>query len=144
MTHPKRTILLIHGAWHSPAHFAPFRTILTTHEYPSVCPQLPSYNSNNTTLYDDASTIVANLTQLVVMHSYGGMVGTQAIDASFSKIAREKEGKAGGVLGLLYMCAFIVQEGQNLVTSLGEAPPFTPVQDRSFPISSIYSLFPVH
>ncbi|GAQ87851.1 hypothetical protein KFL_003820060 [Klebsormidium nitens] len=59
------------------------------------------------------------------MHSYGGTVGTEAVHATLGKCAREAEGKAGGVLRLVFLCAFVVQEGASLLSlSKGEAPPY--------------------
>jgi pimeloyl-ACP methyl ester carboxylesterase len=52
---------------------------------------------------------------MVVMHSYGGIVGTEAVHESLAKKAREGKVLPGGVLGLLYMCAFLL-------------PPFVPVE----------------
>lgn len=46
----------------------------------------------------------------VFMHSYGGLVGTEAC-RGLSKTARAAAGKEGGVTRLIYCCAFILPEG---------------------------------
>jgi len=127
ITREKPTILFVHGGWHSSAHFEPIISLLSQHSYPALCPQLPSYYSRTTiNLYDDASTIRSALAKLVetegkevlvVFHSYGGQVGTEAVYESFGKKYREKLGLKGGVVGLFYMCAFILPLGQSVVGS---------------------------
>jgi len=63
--------------------------VLDAHGYTSIYPALPSANTSppTVTLYDDAKLIrseVGNLVEegkdvVVVMHSYGGIVGSEAI-----------------------------------------------------------------
>ena len=106
--------------------------------YPTVCPQLPSFDAKDTkiSLPEDAACIKAELQKLVeeqgkdvivVMHSYGGVVGTEAVHESFGKKHREAKGLIGGVIRLLYLCAFVLREGASLATALGGLPPFIPV-----------------
>src|SRR5271154_642262 len=59
MTPTTPTIFIIHGAWHSPAHFQPLRSVLEAHGYPSSCPALPSVSASPpvVTLCDDAKLI---------------------------------------------------------------------------------------
>lgn len=59
---------------------------------------------------------------IVVAHSYGGLVTTQSVTAEFSK-AREAKGLAGGVVHLVFMCAFIVPLGESLESALGGLLP---------------------
>lgn len=69
-----------------------------------------------TSLADDGKEIV------VLMHSYGGMVGTDALyDMSVS--SRAEAGLKGGVKRLVYMCAFIPQKGQSLAGIFGGSLP---------------------
>jgi hypothetical protein len=92
---------------------------------------------------EDAECIRSELTELidakskdvvVLAHSYGGMVASQAIDSDFGKKVRESHGKSGGVVRIVYMCAFIVLKGESLGSALGggpapdtKLPPFIPV-----------------
>ena len=56
-------------------------------------------------------------------------MGTQAVDESLGKKVREGKGLSGGVLRLVYLCAFIVPLGQSLASALGGAlPPFIPIE----------------
>ena len=55
---------------------------------------------------------------VVVCHSYGGIPGAGAAHG-LSKIARAKEGKKGGVIGLIYISGFVVPEGSSLLDIMG-------------------------
>ncbi|ESZ98344.1 hypothetical protein SBOR_1222 [Sclerotinia borealis F-4128] len=142
----KPTILFIHGSWHSPAHFRPVRDLFEAEGYPTECPRLPTFNSKPAppvvSLIDDVQ-VVQNLLKklveeqekevLVVVHSYGGIVGSEAVLASFGRESRAKEGtgKKGGVLHLLYMCAFVVPVGASLSSALGGGlSPFVKVEEN--------------
>lgn len=71
-----------------------------------------------TSLADNGKEIVA------LMHSYGGVVGTEALyDTSIS--SRAKIGLKGGVKRLVYMSAFVPQKGQSLAgICRGGLPPW--------------------
>ncbi|KAK0130469.1 hypothetical protein ONS96_000988 [Cadophora gregata f. sp. sojae] len=137
----KPTILIVHGAWHSAVHFAPLIELLTRAGYQTVCPTLPTFNSKPPMkdLYDDSKFIQSILKHLieeeekdviVVAHSYGGIVGTQALTEDLSSKARAKKGLKGGVTHLLYMAAFVLEVGGTLANALGGSlPPFIPVAD---------------
>ena len=51
------------------------------------------------------------------MNSYGGIPTTQACHG-LSRKEREAAGKPGAVVGLVYLSALLVQEGQSLAESL--------------------------
>lgn len=138
----KPTVLFVHGAWHSPKHFQPARDAFESAGYPTECPCQPTFDARagTATLYDDAKCIRFLLNELVekqgkdvicVLHSYGGVVGTEAIDASLGKKNRQDNGLSGGVLGLLYMAAFVLPLGSSLSTAFGGSlPPFIQVEVR--------------
>ena len=93
------TIVFVLGAWHSPRHFERVSNLLNVQGFPTSCPALASVGGSNTmTMYDDAAIVRAELDKLIVeekkdvivaLHSYGGVVGTQAVDASLSKRTRK-------------------------------------------------------
>ena len=79
-------------------------------------------------LYDDDYTNRSALAGLVesegkevvlVLHSYGGMVGTEAVQGSLGRKYRKNLGLKGGVGGLFYMCALILPLGQSLMSRDG-------------------------
>ena len=136
----KPTVLFIHGSWHSPKHFRPVRDLFEDAGYPTECPCQPSFDTKppTTYMYEDAKAIRAELNKLiedqgkdviVAMHSYGGVVGTEAVDESLGKKVRESKGLPGGVLELLYICAFVLKPGDSLASTFaGDFPPFIPVE----------------
>lgn len=141
----KPTIFFVHGAWHQPAHMTPIMDMLEADGYPCVCPQQPSFNLPSAQMRDfpmtrDAAAIRGALdkliveeerTVLVVLHSYGGVVGTEAVDASLGIRARAAKGEKGGVLRLVYMCAFILPAESSLGDAFGgKLPPIIKTEVR--------------
>ena len=57
-----------------------------------------------------------------VLHSYGGVVGTEAVHESLGKHARHGKGRSGGVVALLYMTAFIIPKGDSPASARGGTP----------------------
>jgi pimeloyl-ACP methyl ester carboxylesterase len=97
-----------------------------------LCPELPSVGADPPrSLHDDARHVRAELELLiehgekiiVVMHSYGGMVGTQAA-ARLGLAERARKGQQGGVIRLFYACSFMLPAGFDLDGSLGGLPPW--------------------
>lgn len=56
------------------------------------------------------------------MNSYGGFPGTEA-SKGLSKSERQKEGKKGGLTGLVYLASFIPPVGVSLRSSMGDNLP---------------------
>lgn len=139
MTTTKPTVLFVHGSWHNPNHFRRVRDLFEAKGYSTSCPLHPSIGKLPPIgLKEDAKCIRDELKSLVdiqeknvivVAHSYGGIVATEALHAEFAKIARQEKGISGGVVHLVYMCAFLLPLGDSLATALGgeELPPFIPV-----------------
>ena len=145
----KPTILFIHGSWHNPAHFEGIRNLFESQGYPTSCPLQPSIDHRPPTgLKEDAQVIQDELTKLihkqqkevlVVAHSYGGIVATESITQDLSINARREKGLKGGVLHILYMCAFLLVEGKSLASALGGLPPWIPVDVYSSAYPNIIS-----
>jgi pimeloyl-ACP methyl ester carboxylesterase len=123
------TVLLVHGAWHTPKHFERVRVFLETAGYRTSCGELPTTGQLPPIgLFEDAQSIRDELKRLiedehrnvfVVAHSYGGVVATQATDAEFSRAARAAKGLPGGVLRIVYMCAFLPLLGESVASLFG-------------------------
>ncbi|EIW78640.1 alpha beta-hydrolase [Coniophora puteana RWD-64-598 SS2] len=121
----KPTVLIVHGCFHTPAHFSAFRELLHAREYDTVCPHLPSTSKlppdyAPATLQEDAECMLVELRRLVedegkqvivVAHSYGGMVASEAVKAELGRKAREGKGEKGGVLRIVFLCAILVPLG---------------------------------
>lgn len=95
-----RTIVLVHGAWHGPWCWAPVLARLDEAGVPAVAVELALRD-----LHDDAAIVRSTLDGidgpvLLVGHSYGGMVITEA-------------GVHPAVEHLVYLAAFAVDEGET-------------------------------
>ncbi|KAL4925054.1 alpha/beta hydrolase [Aspergillus undulatus] len=116
------TVVLIPGAWLTPAFYEPFLSTITTAGNPALCAAYPSFDPADTATTDckadtDAlSQILRPLVEnegrdiLLVMHSYAGMPGAAAAKG-LSKTERQTQGKPGGIVGMVFVAAFIVPEG---------------------------------
>ncbi|KAJ0415783.1 alpha/beta-hydrolase [Aspergillus carlsbadensis] len=119
------TIVLIPGAWHTPAAYAEFTTALRTLGHEVHVPRLTTLNGSrppNTDLGTDTDLIRTYVESLasagrsitVLMHSYGGQVGTNAL-AGLGRESRAAKGLPGGVVGLLYIAAATLTEGRSMM-----------------------------
>ncbi|KAJ5609030.1 hypothetical protein N7528_009597 [Penicillium herquei] len=126
MTTP--TFVFSLGAWITPDVLDSTRSHLSKLGYSSECPAHPSTGAEppSKSLSDDVNSLREALIKLadegrdliVVAHSYGGVVTSCAVDG-LSKQLREKEGRAGGVINVVYLAAFALDQGQSLLGMLG-------------------------
>ncbi|CZT02610.1 hypothetical protein WAI453_002125 [Rhynchosporium graminicola] len=122
------TIVFTPGAWHGTWAFDTVRLQLENLGYPTEAVPLPSVGSNdlNAGLSDDAAALRAVLVTLtdsgkdiiMVAHSYGGVVATNAVEG-LGFATRRAAGNRGGVTMLVYMTAFAVPLGTSLLDGLG-------------------------
>jgi pimeloyl-ACP methyl ester carboxylesterase len=119
----KPTIVFVPGIWEGPTVFSSVANTLSSppHAYPTLLITLPNtgkISPANETLQGDVRGIQAQMEPLVeagkeiilVMHSAGGFLGSNAIKG-WSLEARRKEGKQGGVRKLVYLTAGLLPEG---------------------------------
>ena len=133
----KPTILIIQGCFQRPVVYEALKHRLETLGYPTVHPSLPTCGNTNDpnfpslTLLNDAQAVREKLellvereqkTVMVVMHSYGGLVGSEAIPESMSHDKRRKEGLLGGVIHLFFISAFLLDPGQSVLDVFGVSP----------------------
>ncbi|KAJ5210070.1 hypothetical protein N7491_009882 [Penicillium cf. griseofulvum] len=138
------TILFVPGAWITPAFYQPFIHALSHAHYdvhyagyPSLDPKEP-LTATCQVDSDAVTNILHSLVEdegkdvVVFMHSYGGMPGSAAA-SGLSKVQRVQEGKTGGVIGLLYLGAFVVPEGHSCAgLQGGNLPPWI-LLDQPYP-----------
>lgn len=62
-------------------------------------------------------------TVVLVMHSYGGLVGTNAV-VGLELSARVAKGERGGVAHCLFIAAFLVPKGNSLLGMFPKPPPY--------------------
>ncbi|KAH7134991.1 hypothetical protein B0J11DRAFT_517282 [Dendryphion nanum] len=124
------TVVFFAGACADPSCFDLLAAIFHRAGYPTVYHTALSLNPSDpasTTTLQDAenarrTTILPLLENgkelIVVVHSYGGVVGGQAA-AGLSKASRLADGEKGGIVGLLYIVGNIVLEGETLLQAVG-------------------------
>jgi len=131
------TILIIQGSFQTPLVYSALQDSLKAKGYPVVHPTLPSCSNTSApsfpsiTLIDDALAVRLQLTKLieyehrtvlVVMHSYGGLVGSEAIPKELTQSHRSSQGLPGGVIHLFFFSAFLLPAGQSVLSAFGESP----------------------
>jgi len=131
-TMTKPTFIFVPGICHTSAVFSRVINLLTKLGYachgldlPSVGanPGLPDFSADVSTLQDSINNCLsAGEDTVVVLWSYGGIVGTEAVLPSMLKSARQKEGKAGGVKHLVYLAAPILPVGMSVAKSNPQTP----------------------
>ncbi|KAF4992796.1 hypothetical protein FGRMN_6898 [Fusarium graminum] len=122
------TIVFASGAWHTTGCYDGVRDGLHAKGWSTKAVDHPSVGAEPPTkgLADDVSAVRATVEKLVnegknvmvVVHSYGGLVGAQAVEG-LGYQQRAQEGKAGGVVQLVYLCAFAMPKGKSIVDILG-------------------------
>lgn len=125
------SVVIVHGAWHVPERYQDLVDHLNSHGFDAQCPRLPTAVEtlpllDTATMKDDTATIKSTLQHLVdkgekvilLMHSYGGVVGTNALDGLLWP-QRQAQDLPGGVMGLVYMAAFVIPVGTCLNTPFG-------------------------
>lgn len=115
-------IALIPGAWISLSFYQPFSAALASAGLPVHLVNYPSLHPSDPSAADcatDAAAIKENLRVLVenegkdvvlLMHSYAGIPGAAAA-TGLAKSRRSQQGKSGGIVGLIFIGAFVVPEG---------------------------------
>ena len=124
----KPTFIFVPGAWHAPSCFSLVTDRLSKQGYTSHGLSLPSVGANPG-LQDfgadvDAlrdlinGCIAADEDIVVVLWSYAGVVGSEAILPTMLKRFREAEGTKGGVVHVVYLAAFLLPVGEAVVTGM--------------------------
>ncbi|OJJ70087.1 hypothetical protein ASPBRDRAFT_181694 [Aspergillus brasiliensis CBS 101740] len=130
------TVVFVPGAWITPSLYQPFLDSLNKAGYSVSYADYPSLEPADPVKADcqaDTEAIAKTLHNLVeeeardvllVMHSYAGMPGAAAA-RGLAKSQRSKENKKGGVLGLIFIAAFVVPEGLSCAgLQGGNLPPW--------------------
>lgn len=129
MANDERPIFIfIPGAWHMPEAFDTIRELMSKRELDSEAVALPSVGAEPPIkgLNDDISHVRSAIARLadqgrqivLVVHSYGGMVGPGAVQG-LEYAQRAQSGQKGGVIMFVYMAAFVAPKGNSLYDMLG-------------------------
>ncbi|KAI2467778.1 alpha/beta-hydrolase [Annulohypoxylon bovei var. microspora] len=118
------TVVLVPGAWSVPAMYQKLVAALEAKLFTVHVPALPSNNGArppSASHADDVAAVRAVVKSLVdegsdvfmLMHSYGGAVGTSAAEG-LSRKHRQAKSLPGGVVHLLYLSAYLLAKGQSV------------------------------
>ncbi|KAH8595906.1 catalytic protein [Bisporella sp. PMI_857] len=149
------TIIIVQGSFQTPFVYKALEDRLKFLGYHTVHPLLPSCTNvddpafPSNTLTDDALAVRQELvsqianggkTVAVVMHSYGGLVGSEAIPENLTFNSRRARGLPGGVIHLYFFSAFILPPGQSVLDAFGESPNSDVRADGRFTIRNAGSV----
>lgn len=124
----KPTILLVPGGWHSASVYSHFAAQLESLGLSTVAISLPSVNSispQTASCTEDSIALRKELISLIetdeqdvviLAHSYGGIPAGGAARGLSKTSCKDRK---GGVLGMIYLSAFVVPEGTSLLDYLG-------------------------
>lgn len=130
------TIVLLQGSFQLPEVYHKFADLIRSHGFTVVQPTYPSLTDQDApgftskTLTTDADAVEAVIktlvedegkTVMVVMHSYGGLVGSEAIPGALTYASRRERDLPGGVARLFYLAAFVLPRGQSGTSTAGPA-----------------------
>ncbi|KAJ7185438.1 Alpha/beta hydrolase fold-1 [Mycena filopes] len=128
MSTTKPEIIIIPGSFSPLEYYEPVIADLRAHGYSVHGVELETVGRREkaATMYDDAAAIAAVASRLVdegkdvvlVPHSYGGIPACEA-SKGLTKSAREREGKAGGIMRIVFVSAIVPKEGVSLRDAVG-------------------------
>ncbi|KAF4981772.1 hypothetical protein FZEAL_2494 [Fusarium zealandicum] len=121
-------IVFAPGAWHTPDCFDLVRNALHARGWSTEAVAYPSVGAEPPVkgLADDAAALRSTLQGLVdqgsqivlVVHSYGGLVGANAVEG-LGYQQRKAQGLSGGVVMFVYLAAFVTPLGKCIKEMLG-------------------------
>jgi pimeloyl-ACP methyl ester carboxylesterase len=133
----KPTLIFVHGAWHTPESWAKVIPLMEAEDYKCLACRLPSVNSNpHKRIEDDIKAvreaIESEISQsndvVLVVHSYGGAVGSSALKGLTppkEQGTTSSKSSSGRILGMVMLASFFVPTGLTFLGGLGgECPPW--------------------
>lgn len=129
------TIVFVQGAFQGKNSYKELHGSLHSRGYATVHPTLPTCSNfddtdfRRRTIQDDAIAVRSDIERLVLveqkevvllMHSYGGLVGSEAVTEELTRAHREQRGLPGGVTRLFYIASFIMDVGETIVGRFGD------------------------
>lgn len=129
------TIVLLQGTFQLPKVYYDFAKLIRSRGFPVVQPKYPSLNQADPDLAsrdltDDIAVVEAaireiveeqNRTAIIVMHSYGGLVGAESVPEELTVKSRQEKGLDGGVEHLFYFTAFVMALGRSISDMIGNS-----------------------
>ncbi|RDW75805.1 hypothetical protein BP5796_06626 [Coleophoma crateriformis] len=128
----KPVFLLVPGAWHSPDSFSPTTKLLEKAGYEVKGVNLPSVGASphHTSNEQDVQAIRNALNPIlssgkdvvVVMHSYGGTIGSEALGEYVADLEKGEKPGRGKVVRMVFCTAFCLPMGTSLMKALHMKP----------------------
>ena len=150
MESTKPTILLVPGAWFNPLTYSTFLSLLQNSSYPVTSCTYPSLNPSDPATANAAADTEHVLKKsllplieeegkdvVIIAHSYGGVPGSAAA-RGLSKAERSREGRKGGVVGLIHISSFVLPGGASVADGQGGILPGWVKQNEVCPNVSPY------
>ena len=132
-TTSKPTIVLVPGAWHKVLQYTPLISRLERagYEVHGVDYSSTGPNPTNANFDPDVAVVSNTIAKLadrgdnvmVVVHSAAGIIAGEAAEG-LSKAERKKNGREGGIVRMVYICAFAAAEGVALWDATGGPDPW--------------------
>jgi len=156
---PHPTLIFVHGAWHTPEYWSKVIPLVEARSYKCLAVALPSVGSTPPTPFADDIAVVRNAIEaelsashdvVLILHSYGGMVGCSAIKDLPTRRSSTTSSGAAVVRGIILLDSFLVPTGVTFWAYLGNKPAYfwTPSPERgvavitSDPVEALYSDLP--
>ncbi|CEN61845.1 hypothetical protein ASPCAL08493 [Aspergillus calidoustus] len=109
----KATNVLVPGAWLAPAFYEPFLNAVSEAGHPIHCAEYPSLNPVDPTTAESENPTPTPLPRRSIASPRvkDAISYSSSAARGLSKTEREKQGRSGGVVGMVFVAAFIVPEG---------------------------------
>jgi len=137
----KPVFVFVPGAWHGPGTWSKVSSLLKEQGYNSISITLPTTSGDSSAAFGDdveatQQAIQAETSQgrnvVVVVHSYGGVVGQSAMKGfTRQKDAAAPSTRTGYVTGLIVIASGFAQPGMAFLDGFGGNPPPTWRMDPS-------------
>ncbi|KXT01481.1 hypothetical protein AC578_9554 [Pseudocercospora eumusae] len=122
------TIVFIPGAWHPATSWEKVAKLVDQAGYKTDLVDLPSIGPKEhlKSFWPDVEVIREHITTaceagqkvVLVVHSYGGVPSTQAVEGLDLK-TRSSQGLSGGVSHIVYCASFIIPDGKSQIGAFG-------------------------
>ena len=134
----KPTLFVVQGAYQTPEFYEEFEKKLLDSGWPVIHPVLPTCSNTDDADFPERTVsndvvilqtqlqtlLNENKTVIALLHSYGGMLGSEAITAEMSISERTKNGLRGGVAHLIFFASVTLPEKLSVLgVNGGVCPP---------------------